>query len=152
MNFQQILLTVCVVLASVHFFMAALNIFRVKYSESWPSTKGIILNSEVSCMGSSTGNTTFRTMIRYRYAVGTEEFICSTLCIGGELVTSERQRVQDRCDKYPVGSEVEVYYNPKNPRKACLEKRSEMTLFLIALGGCLLVLGAGVYLWIELMH
>jgi len=117
---------------------------QVKCSHSWSRTKGEVLESEVvrDVSGDVQGATrTFGARLRYQYIVDGQKFECGTLCVGGELNTGSRQRAQDRCDQYPVGSQVDVYYNPKNPRKACLEQRGEGALILILIGAVFLVIG-----------
>ena len=43
-----------------------------------------------------------------------------------------------RCAKYPEGSEPEVYYDPSNPKDACLERVQEGKGFAMLIAGATL--------------
>ena len=117
---------------------------KVKKSQSWPKVSGEITRSEVTSHRARTGktrNTIYTSSIEYKYEVNGQSYINSTICIGGMFNTSMPKRAEDRCAKYPQGSTVSVYYNPKKPNESCLEKRGEASWFTPLIGGIFFILG-----------
>lgn len=118
---------------------------KVKRSQRWPSVQGEVVESEVRkesrIMANHTPLTTFHARIRYRYVVGGSAYESDTICLGGELNTSMMGRAEERCFQYPVGALVTVYYDPRDPRSSCLEKKGELTWFVYGIGLVFLVVG-----------
>ncbi len=115
-------------------------------SRTWPATTGTITRSEFGSKSSQVGpsrtpNRIYNAHIEYRYMVGKKVYLGKTICAGGELNTSFKQRAEDRSAKYPKGSNVPVYYNPSNPQMCCLERRGEMTVFGLLMGGAMSLFG-----------
>nr|NIR44600.1 DUF3592 domain-containing protein [Gemmatimonadota bacterium]NIU51910.1 DUF3592 domain-containing protein [Gemmatimonadota bacterium] len=77
----------------------------------------------------------------YTYWVAGHEFTGRRYALGGELDTSSRARAEARCAKYPEGSEPEVYYNPSNPKDACLERVQEGKGFTLLIAGAFAAVG-----------
>ena len=99
---------------------------KVQRSLSWPYTEGKILRSDVHSEWNPRMHDTYHSAeIEYEYTVDSQIFRCDTICIGGEFYTTSRRRAEAHCEKYPVGSTVNIYYNPLNPEEACLERAGE---------------------------
>jgi hypothetical protein len=96
---------------------------KVQAAQMWPSVTGLVTSSEVEL--SRGKNRTYRAKIRYTYRVAGYEFTGRRCALGGELNTSNRGRAEARCAKYPAGSAPQVYYDPANPKDACLERTQE---------------------------
>ncbi|MCP3902917.1 MAG: DUF3592 domain-containing protein [Planctomycetes bacterium] len=94
-------------------------------SLSWPSVAGVVGCADVIASCGSTGTRIYEAKIEYDYDVGGSSYRGRTVCIGGELNTSFRERAEARCAKYPVGAKVDVFYDPTEPNAACLERRRE---------------------------
>ncbi|MDH6260715.1 hypothetical protein M2427_004654 [Bradyrhizobium sp. BR13661] len=57
--------------------------------------------------------------VTYEYSVGGRKLSCNRISIGEDLGNFQ---VAEKLAKYPAGSIVTVYYNPKHPEKAVLER------------------------------
>jgi hypothetical protein len=106
---------------------------KVQAAQFWPSVKGLVTTSVVERGGRR--HRVYRARIRYTYRVAGHEFTGRRYALGGELDTSNRARAEARCAKYPEGSEPEVYYNPANPKDACLERVQEGKGFVLLIAG-----------------
>lgn len=115
-------------------------------SQYWPSVKGEVLQSHVKRHGGK--NTTYEARITYRYQVAGRDFTSQSVTIGNQLQAG-RKRAQARCDRYPVGSTPEVFYDPADPKSACLERVHEGALF--EMGGALVAFGVGLAMLLGLI-
>ena len=112
---------------------------KVEAAQLWPSVKGLVTTSVVKRGGGK--NRVYSAKIRYTYSVHGFEFEGRRLALGGELDTSNRARAEARCAKYPEGSEPEVFYDPSNPKNACLERVQEGKGFTLLIAGVLAAVG-----------
>ena len=88
-------------------------------SLSWPSTPGKILKSRVQVSGGE--YTTVAPYIEYQYQVGAVEYTCSRIRAGDHFSGSySSHESYDLVDQFPVDKEVDVYYNPRNPKEAAI--------------------------------
>ena len=89
-------------------------------AKNWPMTKGTIIKSRVQV---SPGEyTTVNPHIEYRYQVGAVEYTSMQVRPGDKLINKySSTECYDLVEQYPVGAEVDVYYNPKDPSEAVLE-------------------------------
>jgi hypothetical protein len=79
--------------------------------------------------------------IKYDYAVGGHTYVGHRIALrpaGGGRSTAD-PTVQELAEKYPPGSDVTVYYDPKHPASAVLEPRNMQnavfaTVFMFAFG------------------
>jgi len=113
-------------------------------SQFWPTTKGEIITSSVNTYKDAYGNRTYRSKIKYSYAVNQLENV-------GEYFTSERVGIdplppsdsravaEASLVRYPKGEIVDVYYNPNRPQRSMLEPGFSLSK-LIYPGAGLLVL------------
>lgn len=117
---------------------------RVEAARLWPSVKGRVTTSVVKRSGGK--NRVYRAKIRYTYSVAGFEFTGRRYALGGELDTSNRARAEARCAKYPEGSEPDVYYDPSDPKDACLERVQEGKGFALLIAGVFAAVGAAMLL------
>ena len=84
-----------------------------------PTTIGTVITSEVTTRRNN-DDYTYTPRIVYSYQVGGETFTAGrvTLADGG---SSRPNPAQEQVDRYPVGQEVAVYYNPNFPTDAVLQ-------------------------------
>jgi Protein of unknown function (DUF3592) len=90
-------------------------------SRDWPSSPGKIVKSRVEL---STGRdiATVEPYIQYEYQVGGRQYQCDQIHSGDKIFESiSKEETYDLVDRYPVGRDVTVYYNPENPAEAALE-------------------------------
>jgi hypothetical protein len=132
-------------IAGVGFVIHTIRLSRkVQEAQMWPSVKGLVTTSVVKRSGGK--NRVYRAKIRYTYTVHGHEFTGRRYALGGEVNTSSRGPAEARCVKYPEGSEPEVYYDPANPKDACLERVQEGKAFVIGIGGLFAAIGAAMLL------
>lgn len=103
---------------------------EVEDSQSWPSTAGRVLATEVklseveSCSGSGWGETCTTTTnycprVSYQYVAGDRPYVGDRLALGGSCFGS-RAEAEELLERYPAGAEVEVYYDLDDPSRAIL--------------------------------
>lgn len=126
---------------------------RARRMNAWRSVRGTVTGSAVVADGTfDDGSTAYRPRIRYKYVVAEQEYSGqrrSLINVGvGFFLRGAAQRIVDR---YPVGSEVIVFYDPANPGEAILERPDP-----VAGPGLLFALGAGLVaggpLWAWWVH
>jgi hypothetical protein len=87
-----------------------------KQQASWPSTLGVITDSRMERINVGGGGSEDKSVIGYRYQVGGTSYasyrVKAGFLPGGQTLLN----------RYPVGKQVEVFYNPQNPNDAALER------------------------------
>ena len=124
--------------------------FRLKAVQNWPAVEGKILQS-----AKSTKLVNFQRQedadIVYQYTVGSKTYTSTVIKAGGDMSSTPSKTSQSEADqlltKYPEGSPVMVYYNPKFPQMACLEKGGAEAM-VISIGFGTLAMLAG-YLFLK---
>jgi hypothetical protein len=90
-------------------------------ARNWPSTVGKVITSRAEVSGGE--YTSVVPFIVYQYNVYGRDYSNSQIKAGDVHMSSYSSRAAyDKVDKYPVGSEVTVYYNPENPQQSALER------------------------------
>lgn len=97
---------------------------RARRMTTWASVRGCVTGSAVVADGTfDDGSATYYPRISYEYVVAGQEYAGqrrSLIDVGvGRFVRGAPRRIVER---YPVGSEVIVFYDPANPREAILER------------------------------
>lgn len=96
----------------------------IRKQSVWSSTRGTVTSSEsVFKEGNPTGETGIAinyvvTKIHFSYRIGDKVY-------SGEQEWTDSglsQEVLPQADKYPIGTDVTVYYNPNNPTEAVIEQ------------------------------
>jgi uncharacterized protein DUF3592 len=113
----------------------------------WSSAPGKVLVSEVeSYMDDSSDNDNsthtrmFRPSVVYTFKVDGRQYMSDRVVLGtqasGKMLGGAPGFVNERVAKYPHGSDVTVYYDPKDPTQSVLERKSSATRWLpvVALG------------------
>ena len=135
----------CLVVGMGSFVSSRVLIARVARSRSWLIASGATTRSEV-VRERTRNNTIYRAVIEYSYSVNGRDYHSSKLSIGGDLNTSMSSRAERRCAKYPIGAEIQVFYDPEDPSSCCLERRADTGPLLTWIGVGALSLSAAVYL------
>jgi hypothetical protein len=115
----------------------------------WPSARGKVVVSEVRETDTTDNDgktdTTYSPRIEYEYAVGSETHRGSRIQFGGPWGGSEAGALR-YVQRYPLGAEVEVAYDPAAPERCTLERETPrssfvgiavLTSFLLGLGALL---------------
>ena len=100
---------------------------QVAEASAWPQTAGRIVTSTVEHYrqrvgGARTGTlvTFYEPVIEYSYRVADREYHSTQLSFGGKAAGSQ-EIAEARSARYPLGNEVVVRYDPKNPSNAVLD-------------------------------
>src|SRR5690349_15269896 len=110
---------------------------KVKAVSGWPDTSGTVVASQIEWRSDSEGSTQYPAVL-YSYTVMGQSYSSTRIAPGVEMGGSGAGKVVAR---YPVNSQVTVYYNPQNPSDAVLEKKAgSQILFwgLLILFDCIL--------------
>jgi hypothetical protein len=118
---------------------------RARGMARWPSVRGrVTAGAVVAGTTFDDGSPAYYPVITYRYVVAGREYegkrrTLINVGVGGLLRGAAQQVVA----RYPVGSEVTVFYDPANPGEAVLERTNPVSgpILLFALGAALVVAG-----------
>jgi uncharacterized protein DUF3592 len=149
----SLILTVCIG-GGIALIGAGLLIFGWSQSrkgnsaQNWPITTGTIVSADLSQQSRRNQqgyhDVTYAPVVEYTYEVNGQTYRGDKIS-SGWTVSYNLSMAQNKMNKYPPGTKVDVHYNPNNPAEAVLETRSTSgNVFMIA-GGAILVpaLGAG---------
>ena len=91
-------------------------------AQSWSGTMGTVLTSTVQSKRTGNSTSTYPVVI-YQYEVNGKSYQSQTIKAGEQFfnvrILGEAQATANR---YPVGAQVMVYYNPANPQESALER------------------------------
>ena len=114
----------------------------------WDRVEGVIIASEVdeplSHVSDDEDDAT--PVIRYRYRINGNDIEGDRVRVGG-VPTTTRLLAMQQVARYPLGAHVDVYVNPKDPKRALLEPRAQNNIvgtivFAVVFGVIALVLSA----------
>ncbi len=111
---------------------------RCNASKHWPSTRGIIVSSTRTRdpnYDSATSPVIYGAEICYEYSIEGQPFTGSRVTFG-DYSASWPAHARGILIRYPVGREVLVYYDPKIPSFAVLERELGGNWILVT-AGCL---------------
>jgi hypothetical protein len=116
-----------------------------KASETWPVASGTVVSSEVTRYRDG-DDILYRADVAYEYVVNETNYTGDKIALSEMNVnTSRPESAQKIADRYPVGQQVEVHYDPADPGKAVLETGVKIGVWMQLGGGILFVLiGLGV--------
>jgi hypothetical protein len=90
-------------------------------AKNWASTTGKVLTSRVEVSGGD--HTSVSPRIVFQYTVYRKEYTNSQIKAGDiHMSVYGSRKAYDIVDKYPVGAEVTVFYDPEHPEQSALER------------------------------
>jgi hypothetical protein len=123
---------------------------------SWATCSATILQSEVfseqrtdtyytgkSDVSRSTVVTLYSAQVAYEYTVASKRYFSTQVGLSDGVTDSDPSSSRAIIERYPVGAQVPVFYNPKHPSRSALEKgmpKSGKFMLLIGLAVAMLVL------------
>jgi hypothetical protein len=112
-------------------------------SMAWPSTAGQISEASVR-QNSSTDedghvNFTYSPVVEYDFTVNGQAFKGRRINYG-VTASPSREAAQKEVDRFPVGMQVTVFYNPEKPGEAVLEKKVVTSKVGLILGSVFMAL------------
>jgi hypothetical protein len=136
------------------------SFFEMKNRLSWPETEGEITVSMIdqSALVTRTGpsnenfglmqQTIFTPHVSYRYFVDSKEYhvtgISGVLTEGAQNANEAEAIIK----KYPIGKKVSVFYSPRHPNIAVLERASGALFSLPLIVGMLFIFGGLFFSWV----
>jgi hypothetical protein len=102
---------------------------KAKAIESWPTTTGVILSSELTSQFRGT-STTHEAHIEYEYHVSEQTYKSQQVRKRGTS-TQHQSDVAPLMEKFPVGKQVPVHYNPADPSEAYLQTGVDFVNYII---------------------
>ena len=108
---------------------------------NWPVVEGEIVTSNRSHRPSDIGKMEDAEVV-YEYAVSGKVYRARVIQAGGDMSSSPSKSANDVdriLAKYPVGNTVAVFYNPRFPQMACLERSDATAAFIGILFGPLAI-------------
>jgi hypothetical protein len=110
----------------------------------WPTVRGRIVSSGVQRYTDtdfeSRRRRMYRAVVVYAYEVNGHEYRGDKLSVGGAVAASFPGAARRSAAKYPVGREVDVHYNPRNPGDSVLQPWSWFYLIPLVVAGVVLAL------------
>jgi hypothetical protein len=124
--------TAALLVAAGAFALFVIERRRQKASESWPTTRGRITDSELVENAFYTRDTdrddrtvrTWRPDIHFVYRVGDTDYANTTWKPGGTMSYGTKRFGEELVARYPAGQSVTVYYNPAHPGVAVLDPKN----------------------------
>jgi len=124
---------------------------KVAQASRWPSTAGTVMMSMIQWRASGNSSTSGANypVVMYSYQAMGQAYQGNKIAPGPEVGGMGAQKVVAR---YPMGTQVMVYYNPQNPSEALLERSTPSIvkvlwislvaadLFLCGLGAALVLI------------
>jgi hypothetical protein len=114
----------------IHFRAVA----KAKASETWPTTPGKVLSSQVieeeSRDREGGSSTWYNPVVTYSYSAGGETLKSSRIRFAN-MRESSRKKAEAIAGRYPEGSMPVVRYNPENSSEAVLESQKPGPLYLV---------------------
>jgi hypothetical protein len=126
--------------------LGAVKIQKAYDSETWKAAKGIIVSSKT--IAGPKGGT--RLQIEYDYGAYETAFHGKTIFFGDTLTTRNKRFIDRYLARYPMDKEVDVYYNPKDPKSSVLEPGIFRYVLADMLGGLSFIV-LGIFLYIFLL-
>lgn len=109
---------------------------RAARTLNWPSTPGRVIESKLISVRDTDGDKSTQAEVRYTYEVAGATLTGGTIALGGG------GRPSQVVAKYPVGSNVEVFYDPNKPTRAVLERGGEGLNSLLIAGIAVIAVAA----------
>jgi hypothetical protein len=113
------ILSLAVFIGATYYCVLTLVRRKIREAQQWPSTKGLVVTSEVRNDNDEEG---WYAKIIYRYEVGGRVYENSRIAVAVEHGNQSLQAQEQLASRFPVGAHVPVYYDPRNPADAALTK------------------------------
>jgi len=100
------------------------DILKAQKSRSWPTASGTVQDSGMESHQSRDEDgdikTTYGATIQYKYTVDGQEFVGDRRTFSN-VRTSSVRNTEKILERYPLGSSVDVFYDPDDPSSSVLE-------------------------------
>ncbi len=130
------------ILGLVFFLFGMVNNNRAKKALTWPTTTGTVLTSGVTSHTSTSNgirNTTYEPEVSYQYSLMGQVYNGKRIRFGANRM--KQDEAYEVAGRYPVGSQVNVHYNPDKVTESALETVAQGSTVFIVLGAIMMVFG-----------
>ena len=120
-------------------------------SSGWPSTSGTVISCQAKKVhGKRTGRarkkgrsgSRYYVDIQYQYSVDGTKYVGDKVSLG--TVKRTLSQAKQKAAGYPVGTQVDVFYDPAKPSVAILEPGVEISIFtFVVIGAFFILVGVG---------
>jgi hypothetical protein len=125
----------------VAFFLGKPILDTAKESRNWPSAPGVITHSSVG-RERNNGSTMYSADIAYRFKVNDQDYVGNNITHGGNWSSSRPGSAKRTTARYPVGKDVDVYYDTEDPGRNVLEPGTSLSSYAVyGIGWLFLILG-----------
>jgi hypothetical protein len=132
-----VLLTIIpfVIVAVVLLLFAMRGRRKAAAARNWPTAMGRVLSADVETRRSSSSEggytTSYYPNVLYEYQVDGKSYRSNQFYVAMPVGLGNYAKVHQQVLQYPVGSMVEVYYNPADPTQAALVPSAPSSSILI---------------------
>lgn len=129
--------------------IGAWHVFHGWASSNWSTTPGHIVSSRIrvdDCWGEDC-DTAYFTEIRYDYMIQGQLYEGETIRFGPNTAYLRRSEAQSVLDQYPVGRQVQVAYDPAEPRLSVIERGLHLWTWMCGGMGVLFLVGGMTLFW-----
>ena len=107
-------------------------------SRSFEPVSGVIIKSVLQPCDSEVGG--FHADVRFSYTVNRRQYFAGRLRNDFGTMCEKKEIVQPLLDQYPVGKQIDAWYDPESPRMAVIDRSlgKPEKLFLVVIGGFML--------------
>lgn len=103
------------------FYMWGWPQFKYAYeSKKWPQTSGIITQSKVNSWIKE-GDSKYEARINYNYEIDGKKYNSGKIRTSGSYSGSNITRAKELVNEFPIGKNVDVFYDPEVPDSAILK-------------------------------
>ncbi len=126
--------------------------------QSWPTATGTVVANAIrtseSSNDSSKSFSNYTPAIEYEYLVAGQSYRGSRIKFGGVGSSTSLAKAQAKADRYPLGSEVPVFYDPAKPSQCTLDQTisSLGVAMLFVFGVIFVVVSLGGFAMLAIMH
>ena len=125
-------------------FFFLLTIRRAKSSQSWPSTKGIIIGTSMEESYDDEGDFSgYIPHVHYEYEVKGEKFTSDDYGLSDKIMN--KSKAQQFLAPFSEGQRVTVYYSPKHHNDAVLSTQSGIASYILV-AVCAVLAAVGLYM------
>jgi|LakMenE18May11ns_1017448.scaffolds.fasta_scaffold9524253_1 hypothetical protein len=128
-------------------------------TKNWPAAPGRIIESEIESISSTSRSssrvsrrvTDYSVRIRYSYEAAGQKLEGKRLQYGYNS-HDDRSSAKNEQSRYPPGKEVQVFYDPTNPKRSVLVKGSGTSWLAVGLGLTAFLLGLFTMVYMAIMR
>ena len=131
-------LVICAIIGLGLTLLGSVKLKNAAETNRWPLTNGTVISSDVA------GTMKYHPFVSYTYTVDSAVYTSDRIS-SMNFNTKNRSVVEEVLKKYPLGSEIRVYYNNTDPSIALLEPGINIGNILL-LGFGIIVLAIPIFL------